>query len=325
MGTGIYLQGSVVLGSFNATNATALDGSVIIGRNCAQNLTDGLSFNTIAIGDNAFNAATAAANAVAIGSAAGAFTTTGVSNVFIGFRAGRTTTVGSYSVCIGEQSGLTEASINETVTGSNNICIGRDARLPSADTSNMITLGNNDITSFRIPGLGFILGDTSAATDGQALVYNSTTGTWVPGAGSGSGGGVDGADGLSAYEIAVANGFVGTEAQWLASLVGTAGASGELWIDTVEKTTDYTANDTERIPVNTTSGIVNITVPSSGTRFWVFDSAATSPTTGFGANSCVILPQAGQTVRGGSSFELDRGGIGLGFKLIGTNWVNYNG
>lgn len=35
-----------------------------------------------------------------------------------------------------------------------------------------------------------------------------------------------GLDGLSAYEIAVANGFVGTEAEWLASLVGDDGAPG---------------------------------------------------------------------------------------------------
>lgn len=38
--------------------------------------------------------------------------------------------------------------------------------------------------------------------------------------------GVAGADGDSAYEVAVANGFVGTEAQWLASLVGPQGPQG---------------------------------------------------------------------------------------------------
>lgn len=38
--------------------------------------------------------------------------------------------------------------------------------------------------------------------------------------------GVPGADGASAYEVAVANGFVGTELQWLASLVGADGAQG---------------------------------------------------------------------------------------------------
>ena len=38
--------------------------------------------------------------------------------------------------------------------------------------------------------------------------------------------GPPGEDGLSAYEIAVQNGFVGTEAEWLASLVGADGAPG---------------------------------------------------------------------------------------------------
>ncbi len=43
------------------------------------------------------------------------------------------------------------------------------------------------------------------------------------GGGSGSGGG---SVGLSAYQIALAAGFVGDEAAWLASLVGPAGAAG---------------------------------------------------------------------------------------------------
>ena len=38
--------------------------------------------------------------------------------------------------------------------------------------------------------------------------------------------GITGADGLSAYQIAVANGFIGTEGDWLASLVGAAGDQG---------------------------------------------------------------------------------------------------
>lgn len=39
--------------------------------------------------------------------------------------------------------------------------------------------------------------------------------------------GSPGADGDSAYQVAVANGFVGTEAEWLASLVGPQGPQGE--------------------------------------------------------------------------------------------------
>jgi hypothetical protein len=38
--------------------------------------------------------------------------------------------------------------------------------------------------------------------------------------------GGEGGNGLSAYEVALENGFVGTEAEWLASLVGPQGPSG---------------------------------------------------------------------------------------------------
>lgn len=48
--------------------------------------------------------------------------------------------------------------------------------------------------------------------------------------GGGSGGGT-GQDGESAYEIAVDNGFVGTEQEWLDSLVGPPGPSGSSTID----------------------------------------------------------------------------------------------
>ncbi|MEZ5650368.1 MAG: hypothetical protein R3E87_07440 [Burkholderiaceae bacterium] len=42
----------------------------------------------------------------------------------------------------------------------------------------------------------------------------------------GGGGGADGANGLSAYELAVQQGYTGTLADWLASLVGAPGAAG---------------------------------------------------------------------------------------------------
>lgn len=46
------------------------------------------------------------------------------------------------------------------------------------------------------------------------------------GGGGGGGSGSNGADGDSAYEIAVNNGFSGTETEWLASLVGASGSVG---------------------------------------------------------------------------------------------------
>ena len=40
--------------------------------------------------------------------------------------------------------------------------------------------------------------------------------------------GADGANGKSAYELAVDNGFVGTEAEWVASLQGKDGVDGQI-------------------------------------------------------------------------------------------------
>lgn len=52
--------------------------------------------------------------------------------------------------------------------------------------------------------------------------------------------GADGTDGLSAYAIAVLGGFVGTEEQWLASLVGPAGADGADGVDGADGATGAT-------------------------------------------------------------------------------------
>ena len=45
-------------------------------------------------------------------------------------------------------------------------------------------------------------------------------------AGSNGSNGINGTNGLSAYQIAVSNGFIGTEQQWLVSLKGATGATG---------------------------------------------------------------------------------------------------
>lgn len=63
----------------------------------------------------------------------------------------------------------------------------------------------------------------------QIAVENGFVGTeaeWLASFGSG-GTGTQGDDGLSAYEVAVANGFVGTEVEWLDSLIGPEGPKGD--------------------------------------------------------------------------------------------------
>src|SRR5690554_1955296 len=62
--------------------------------------------------------------------------------------------------------------------------------------------------------------------DGVTPHIDPTTGNWFIGA-TDTGVAAQGADGLSAYEVAVDNGFVGDEAAWLASLQGIQGIQGE--------------------------------------------------------------------------------------------------
>lgn len=65
-------------------------------------------------------------------------------------------------------------------------------------------------------------------------------------------GGEDGADGKSAYEIAVDNGFEGTEQEWLESLKGKDGTDGtdgfpseSEWNDLVSRVEDLEGTGTE--------------------------------------------------------------------------------
>jgi hypothetical protein len=79
--------------------------------------------------------------------------------------------------------------------------------------------------------LASLIGPTGPAgtngTDGAAGAPGAKGDPGDPGpAGADGTNGVDGVDGASAYEVAVTNGFVGTELEWLASLVGATGASG---------------------------------------------------------------------------------------------------
>jgi hypothetical protein len=101
-------------------------------------------------------------------------------------------------------------------------------RPSSSDYINLIDTLGDDRTAVHIgfsePASGFV----------TPLWFNDSTDTlsvydgieWVVAGGAGGVDGTDGADGSSAYEIAVSNGFVGTESEWLTSLVGATGPQG---------------------------------------------------------------------------------------------------
>lgn len=125
-------------------------------------------------------------------------------------------------------------------------------------------------------------GATGAA--GATGPAGSTGATGAPGAdGSDGADGADGADGPSAYQVAVDEGFVGTEADWLESLVGPEGPegppgddgatvyidddapvspfSGELWLDTDEDTPAMNIPPMARPKL---SGVAQWSIPGCG-------------------------------------------------------------
>ena len=86
-----------------------------------------------------------------------------------------------------------------------------------------VTVFSDEDGSIVTPAAGMaIAGGRFYGKDGVTVLYKED----YCGGGGGSGPGTPGADGESAYEIAVRNGFSGTESQWLASLQGKDGATG---------------------------------------------------------------------------------------------------
>lgn len=106
-----------------------------------------------------------------------------------------------------------------------------------------------------------------ALTAEQALaVAMSYTEESLTGAGAIKGKpGRDGADGKSAYEVAVDNGFVGTESEWLASLNGADGADGQDGADATDaQVAQAVADYMEEHPI---SGDIDDTTSSSNTTY----------------------------------------------------------
>lgn len=83
-------------------------------------------------------------------------------------------------------------------------------------------IDNLSITASRVTG-----GVQITVTDKQGNSSTVTVNDGATGAQGATGAtGATGANGKSAYQVAVDNGFEGTEAQWIASLVGATGATG---------------------------------------------------------------------------------------------------
>ena len=132
--------------------------------------TSGTSVENVAVGKEAMYSSVSAHWNTAVGLSAMWNTTTGDYNTALGYNALYTSTAGASNVAVGYYAlYATTASNNVAVgrnagdaltTGSNNIIIGYNADASAIGVSNEITLGNGDITSLRIPGIGFYITST---------------------------------------------------------------------------------------------------------------------------------------------------------------------
>lgn len=113
--------------------------------------------------------------------------------------------------------------------------------------------------------------------------------------------GEDGADGASAYELAVAGGFVGTEAEWLASLVGEPGADSTV---PGEKGDKGDPGD----PAGSIFGIwaeENSGLGNNATE-WAFGNGANTPD-----NQGIPVPEACELFKGALSLRQGTATVGI--------------
>jgi alpha-tubulin suppressor-like RCC1 family protein len=124
--------------------------------------------------------------------------------------------------------------------------------------------------------------------------------------------GQPGADGKSAYEIAVANGFVGTEAEWLASLNGSDGAAGVNGTDgSIVSVTQTATSGTEIAKVTVDGVITKIFAPTaSGSSTILWTDVTTDPAaTGNTATGGKLLPRYENNTVNGTRWFVDSNGV----------------
>tara|TARA_R100001082_G_C4350884_1_gene154446 strand:- start:475 stop:1491 length:1017 start_codon:yes stop_codon:yes gene_type:complete len=108
---------------------------------------------------------------------------TGDYNTIIGNKAAFGITTGSSNTCLGYQSG------DALTTGSNNLVLGYNAAASAVDVSNEVTIGDTNITKFRVPGLNFVVKDSTATEDYVLTVDANGEAGWEEASGGGATGG----------------------------------------------------------------------------------------------------------------------------------------
>jgi hypothetical protein len=130
------------------------------------------TLNNTAIGNLSSSNITTGINNTAFGEESLALLSVGSNNSIFGYQAASNSLGASDNVIVGFFAGDT------LVNGQNNIIIGSGANSSGPDVSNEITFGNNQITAFRIPGIGLNLTSANPVvtlTDAQNLTNKVLT------------------------------------------------------------------------------------------------------------------------------------------------------
>jgi hypothetical protein len=121
------------------------------------------------------------------------------------------------------------------------------SQLISSDSETASALHAEFVAKDELSANGGVKGDTglSAYQIAQANGFVGTETQWLASLDGAPGtNGTDGQDGLSAYQIAVSEGYSGTETQWLASLKGDPGTNGASLPSSLTAATDSVASIT---------------------------------------------------------------------------------
>lgn len=135
--------------------------------------------------------------------------------------------------------------------------------------------------------------------------------------------GLDGEDGLSAYQVATANGFVGSESAWLASLVGPQGEPGADGVDgTSGPITNNSATLTSDVQLSTNNSFATGPSMTLTAGTWLLlGFAQFQRTTTTASQVTARLRNAGTVVATQNQYHASLAGITLGFSLMAISSV----